>query len=114
MFKQLNEYLDYTIEEGVFIVKYKHQAKVGLDEAKKIVLDRLKLFNGQEYPVMITGRAGNPLITKTARDYLATSEGMKGCKAIAIVMGNLIFEIMGNIFINFSRPKIEIKIFSNE
>jgi hypothetical protein len=114
MFKPLNEFVNYTIDDGIFIAYYQHGVKVGLEEAKRIVKDRLAVFGGKRYPVLIVGNGGTPIMSKEARDFFARGDGVKGFKALAIVVDNFLFKILGNLFVNFSNPQVETKIFSDK
>ena len=106
-----NEYIEFWLE-GDFLFAIYSDKKLTLEAAKEIVHARHFMTEGKDYFVLIDYSAG---ITadKDVRDFLAGPEAIHGIKAGAIVVKNQFQKILANMFLNFSRPPIPARIFSD-
>jgi hypothetical protein len=106
-----NEFIEFWLEGDILYAKFKNK-KLTLAAAKEMVHARHKLTEGKDYFALIDYSAG---ITadKDVRDYLAGPEGVYGIKAGAIIVTNQFQKILANVFLNFSKPKVPARIFSD-
>ena len=110
--REESPYLTLVVEDGILIGTYTAGIKVDLKVAKQMVEFRLIFSAGKSYPFFADVREVK-MINKEARDYFASSEGIKGIIATAVFVDNFVSKTIGNFFINFSRPAIPTRIFSN-
>jgi hypothetical protein len=106
-------YISFEIKESILIASYKKGLKINLDIAKEIVNRRLVFTNQQTVPVMILNQ-GVVSIEKEARDFLSSTDGIRGVKAAAIVLKTPFGSFLGNFLISVTKPAIPAKIFSTE
>lgn len=107
-----SRYLIYKKERSIMLLTYKKDLAVDLDTAKNIVKERLKIYDGRDYPTLVDIRYAK-LFTKEARDYFAI-EGVKGMKALAIVTGGYLTVVTANLFITFSKPLVPTRAFRTQ
>lgn len=91
------------------IITYKKDLVIDLDIARKIVVERLKVYDGHEYPTLVDIRQAK-LFTKEARDYFAV-DGVMGMTALALVTGGYFTVMTANLFIRFSKPRVPTRVF---
>ena len=107
-----NEHAKFVIEEGILNGSFKCKL-VDLDRAKKITATRVELQNGISYPI-ISNIKFVKNSTKQARDFLASEVGCERVIAAAILSDSPIGNMIGNFFINVSKPLRPTKIFTKE
>lgn len=113
MLKELDTlHVYFEIKEGLLVATYKKGLRLNLDMAKTIVKSRLSLMGDKELPVLIYN-LGVISMDKEARDYLSSSEGVKGLKAGAIVLNSPYGSFLGNFFLSVTKPPIPARIFTN-
>lgn len=78
-----------------------------------MIAHRLSFVDGKEYPALADVR-NLKSITKEAKDYLAKDDGVKGMVALGILVGNFVTAMIANLFVNFSRPAVRTRVFSNK
>jgi hypothetical protein len=86
---------------------------VNADIAKSCVSVRLAAAKGRSYCTIIDARRVNS-ITKEAREYLASDAGSKDISASALLINSHVGKIMSNFFLVINKPKIPVKVFTNE
>lgn len=52
-------------------------------------------------------------VTKEARDNAIILEEISPCKAMAVIVDNLAYAIIGNFYLKFNKPKRPYKVFKN-
>ena len=105
----LAEYADKIIQ-----VQYKPKASLTLEDAEKIVAERLRFYKDLSAPVLIK-HAKIKRVEKAAREYFFDPErGLKNVKAIALVHDNFVNQMLGTIIFYFNSPCIPHKMFSDE
>jgi hypothetical protein len=107
-----NEFAEFWIEENVLFFIYKPAVKLDLNAVKKIVADRLKVQDGNAYPVFCDMR-GIKDSDKPARDYLA-KEGSSMVKAVGVLTDSPVTKIMLNFYLTISRPLVPTKMFTDK
>jgi len=114
MQKQLDTpYVYLELEDDLLIGYYKKDKKIDLAAAKQIVRDRLALAGDQ--PVLALAiNLGVKNMTKDARDYLASEEGVKKVIAGAIIVGSPVGSFIGNWYLSISKPLVPSRIFTRK
>jgi hypothetical protein len=114
MQKQLDTpYVYLELEDDLLIGYYKKDKKIDLAAAKQIVKDRLALAGDQ--PVLALAiNLGVKNMTKDARDYLASEEGVKKVIAGAIIVGSPVGSFIGNWYLSISKPLVPSRIFTRK
>ena len=104
-------YVYLELHNDLLIGTYKKGLKVTLEIAKAIVKTRLEFI---DYKPKLTLALNQGVIsmTKEARDYLASDEGVRGCIAGAIVLDSPVGSFLGNFYLLVSKPKVPARIFT--
>ena len=95
------------------IIYFRHKpGEIDLQTAQTIVSDRLRFFDGQSYPMLVTGE-GLTNITKEARHYLV-DKGTQGVVAAAMVTDSVFSTFLGNFFVRVYPPPMPVRLFNKE
>lgn len=109
-----NDFVELWIEDGIIHEIFKPSLIIlDIENAKKIVVDRLKVSNGIIRPILVDTRNAIS-IDKETRRYFASAESLQLLSAGALLIKNPIAKFMGNFFIAVDRPKMPVKIFTNK
>jgi hypothetical protein len=100
------------LDDGIFIAVFKVK-KFDLDAAKITVQKRLEASKGISYPLLIDARNVQS-ITKEARDYFASEEGVSLLLASALILDSVLGKFLGNFFLQINKPKTPLKLFIDE
>ena len=101
-------------EDGILVADYQMKTlDLDLDMAKAIVEKRLKFTGGEECVLLIKNQNLTSM-SKDARDYLGSSEGVLGLIAIAILTETILKEFLINFFLRVSRPPFPTRMFKDE
>jgi hypothetical protein len=106
-------YVYLELDNDVLIGVYKKGVKITLEVAKEIVEARLK-FAGYKPVLALAYNAGVVSMNKEARDYLASTEGIEGVIAGAIVVGSPLGSFIANFYLSVSKPRIPTKAFTKK
>jgi len=101
------------IEQGIFQVVFERNTILVLEDAKRIVAQRLILSGDKEYPLYIDIR-GIVSIDEPTRKYLAGPEGTSKVIKAAIHVDNPISKLLGNIFLTVDNPPKPAKLFTDK
>ncbi len=107
-----NDFASYRLVNDILYFDYKESVVVHLEEAIKIVDDRLKFQEGQSYPILCN-TLGIKSMDKEARWYLAT-EGSQLAIAVALIGGTPLSRLLSDMYILDSTPSVPTKIVANE
>ena len=114
MQKQLDTpYVYLELEDDLLTGYYKKDKKIDLAAAKQIVRDRLELA-GDHSVLALAINLGVKNMTKEARDYLASEEGVKNLIAGAIITGSPVGSFIGNWYLSISKPLVPSRIFTKK
>jgi hypothetical protein len=103
--------VDGFLDDGILIIEFKVK-KFDLDAAKTTVVKRLEASKGVAYPVLIDAREVQS-ISKEARDYFASPDGVSMVKASALVLDSVMGKFLGNFFLTINKPKVPLKLFTD-
>lgn len=107
-----NEYASFWIEEGIVYFVYKPNAVVSIEAARKIVEDRVRFQDREDFPIYCDIR-GLKSADKEARNYLA-KEGSSYARAVAVVVDSPMSKIIGNIYLGLNKPITPSRLFTDE
>lgn len=107
-----NEEMTLELEKGIMIVTIK-LSSLDLKTTQKLVEDRVKEMDGKLYPLIANIRRVK-YSTKKARDFFASEKGCEGIIAAALLVDSTLGSMIGNFFVNISKPLVPTKTFSNE
>jgi len=99
--------------DGIVHVSLSSSAEIGLEEMKASTLARNQVIGSGRAPVLVDMR-GITSMSKPAREYGAAPEHAAHVTALALLESSPLGKIIGNLFINFSRPAVPTRLFSSE
>lgn len=108
-----NEYVKIWIENGIIYNIHKPNIVINLEVARILVRDRLKVANGQAYPLFVDMRSFASTDIN-ARKYLAGEEATQLVIAGALLINNPVAKFAVNLFITINEPKAPARIFTNK
>lgn len=107
-------YFQSELSDNIIRVQYKPILQITLEDAERIVSERLSYYQNIEAPVLIKN-ARIKSIDKSAREYLFDQEkGLKNIKAIAIVYSNVVDKFLTTFLFRCYTPAIPHKMFTDE
>ncbi len=108
-----NDFITLWIEEGIMYGKYKPGKLIDLAAAKRVVSDRLQLCSGKDYPslTIATDLKG---ITKEARDYFSSGDGIRHMIRLALITGSPIARMVGNFWLQINKPELPTRMFNDQ
>ena len=109
-----NDLMRLVLKDGIVHGWYK-KGVVDLEKAKRIVSERKAYTKGKTI-IMLVRQEGLKGITREARQYLSSEEGVEGVAAGALIVNSAFESHMANFFIRITviRPKVPSKVFTNE
>src|SRR5690606_23998089 len=105
-------YAKFWVSDGILFFVYKPLAYLDYQTAKIIVDDRLKFQQETCYPILCNTQ-GIKNSVKPARDYLA-HEGSTLTKAVAIVDGRHISQVMLRFYLMKNKPLVPSQKFNGQ
>jgi hypothetical protein len=108
-----NDFIRLWIENEIVYGKYKPNTVIDLIAAKKIVEDRLWLSKGKDYP-SLSFIDDLKSVTKEARDFFSKGDGIKHMKNLALLTRSPISKMLGNFWLQISKPTVPTRLFTNE
>jgi hypothetical protein len=110
-----NSLVNFYLEHDILTIEFAEGITIDLPKAKEIVTARQKFTNGQSYPCLGIARKSITL-TKEARDYFSSEEGMRGIKANAFVADSVFKMFLANFFlsVSVSKKRFPSKIFTDK
>lgn len=110
-----NNLVKFYFTGGILTIEFAEGITIDLEGAKQIVAAREKFTNGVAYPCL--GIASKSItLTKEARDYFSSEEGMKGIKATAFIADSVFKMFLANFFlsVSVSKKRFPSKIFTEK
>ena len=111
--KELRTYYTWMGEDGIARTAVKKGAEIVLSDAMEnsVAVNELK---GPEQFVLIVDTREIKSITKEARDYFSLNGRESRVIAFAILIGSPLSAIIGNFFMGLNKPRVPVKLFTNE
>jgi hypothetical protein len=107
-----NDFVKGWVEDNIMFAEFKTKT-LDFDAAKASVAVRVSSLKDKHFPTFIDARKVQS-ITKEARDYFASEEGSQNIIASALLIDSVVGKFMGNFFLQISKPKIPLRLFTNE
>lgn len=99
-------------EDGIVEIDFSDTLEIDVKEAKEMVVATGSVSQGKK--VLVLNVAGSlTTATAAARDFAASAEAVQYTLAEAYVVSNLAQKIVGNFYVNFHKPQVPTKIFTN-
>jgi hypothetical protein len=105
-------FICFSIKNNIVVCRYKKNLHINLVMAREIVQARIAFTGGKKMPALIISQ-GVTSVDKSAREYLASDEGIEGLVASAIVVNTPFSNVLSNFFLKVNKTKLPVKIFSN-
>jgi hypothetical protein len=106
-----NENFSFHISGDVYICTLKVKT-IDYNFAKAMVDKRKEITNNQVIKAIINGTAIK-YMHKEARLYLASSNAVHNVKASGIIVNSSIQKLLTSFFLNFDKPQVPIKVFTD-
>ena len=100
-------------EDGIIRVKLAPETEVTLEAMKEMMSLQSEILAGKKAPVLVDMRKFGSS-TREARTYTAGEAGQKLYLGAALLIGSSVGRMLGNIFINFSKPRYPTRLFTSE
>lgn len=100
-------------EDGICRVVLMPGVMVGLAEMKENLAAQWSVIGSGKAPALVDMRDINAS-TQGAREFTAGEEYAQAVSAVAILENTTIGKILGNLFINFSKPIYPTRLFTSE
>jgi hypothetical protein len=107
-----NEDLAIELEDGIIIGIFKPE-HIDIEIAKKLVKYRIQATAGKHFPTIVNIKSVKSS-TKEARDFFASEKGCEGIIATALIIDSPLGSMIGNFYINISRPLRPVRLFTDE
>lgn len=99
--------------DGILQVDFEEHLLLDIDQCKELNRVYKEEFKVGKVPILhVTGTFMN--VTKEARDFAATEEGLESSKAEAFVIHSLAQKILANFYLNINQPSVPTKFFTKE
>jgi hypothetical protein len=105
-----DQFAQYWMEDDIIFMRYLVR-DLDMPAARKTVHKRIDLFNGH-YPVIVD-ISGVRNVPREVRQYLSNQDAQANLKAAALISNSLVTRTMFDFFVNFNKPVIPLKMFSN-
>lgn len=101
------------IEPGIIFNEFKEGVDLEVDDLLNVKKANLELANGRPYTVLLSfGYLTNT--TSELREMAASKEFVMDTLAIGLLTHSTGQRLMGNFYLNFNKPRITTKLFTNE
>ena len=108
-----NSIAEMWIEDDILYVRHNQNVVITKEVAIDMVKERLLICENTTYPMFFDTR-GIKYATKEAREYTKGGEGMRCINAGGFLVNNAVLEILVNYYLKFNRPKVPVKLFTDE
>lgn len=110
---KLNHSTLFLREDGIIEVKFRDDVVLSLEDCEELLFHYGKLSSGKKVPILhLIGKYMN--VTKEAREFSASEEGLKYSLAEAFVFDSLPHRIIANFYLNVNKPCAPTKFFKTK
>lgn len=100
-------------DDGILVIEFGDKVELDVKEAKDLVRATKEMSGGKK--VLILNIAGKQTTATTeARNFAASAEAVEYTIAEAYVVNNLPQKIIANFYVNFHKPLVPTKIFTDK
>jgi hypothetical protein len=108
-----NDFARFWIKNGIMYGEYKPNVLIDFEAAKKVASDRIFLSQNKPLP-NLAFIGGLNTVTKEARDFFSKGDGTKCIKKLALITGSPISKMVGNFYLQISKPMNPTRLFTTE
>lgn len=106
-----NEHVKMEIIEGIVHTHYKKGLKLSLNDAHRLVEEKIRFCGGNDYPFIFYD-GGVVSMDRDARMYFSSEEGTR-CISIAAFLETSVFsKMLINFFLKLTTPRVRSKAFN--
>lgn len=99
--------------DGIIQVDFADNLLLDVPECIELIQSYTTMVNTKKVPILhIFGKYMN--VTKGARDFSASPDGLKHSLAEAYVLSSLAHKLLLNFYIKFNKPKVPTQFFTTE
>ena len=99
--------------DGILQVDFIDELLLDVPHCKELMEVYSEIIEGRKVPILhITGKYMN--VTKGARDYGASEEGLKYSLVEAFVIDSLAHQILANFYMKFNKPSVPTQFFKTK
>jgi hypothetical protein len=103
----------YFREDGIIQVDFAKELLLDVPECKDLIINYRSILVNKKAPILhVMGKYMN--VTKGARDFSASPEGLKYSLAEAYVLTSLAHKILANFYVKFNKPKVPTQFFTTK
>ena len=106
-----NEYVEMWLENGVIHIVHSPYVTISLEIAKINVAARLEISEGKTYPIFADVTKAKTM-TKDARKYLSTGDGIRGISAGAFLIKTQIEAFLVNSWLSIYPMPLPTRMFT--
>ncbi|HET6226346.1 MAG TPA: hypothetical protein VFF27_08710 [Bacteroidia bacterium] len=106
--------ISYNAIERIVIMRILDGAEIELENAHQNQEAVKQLTNNEKHLLIVDARSVDVYVSKEARAYSAEFKQNDPCIAKAFIINSTANRLIGNFYINFNKPKVPTKLFSNE
>lgn len=100
-------------EDGIVEIDVRENADIGVEECRELTKTYEDLLENKKYPLLhVVG--DYVTMTKEAREYASTEEGLRYSKVEAFVINSLPHKILANFYMKIQKPSVPTKFFSTK
>ena len=100
-------------EDGIIEVNFADELLLDVTECKELLSNYSSILSNKKVPILhVFGKYMN--VTKEARDFSASPEGLEYSLAEAYVLNSLAHKILANFYIKFNKPKVPTQFFTTK
>ena len=107
-----NHQIKMEIINGVLHAHYKAGLQLNLEDAKKLVAERVKLCEDKEYPFLIYD-GGVVSMDRDARVFFSSYDGTRGISMAAFIETSVFSKMLINFFLRLTKPNVKSRAFND-
>lgn len=100
-------------EDGVLMIEFEPAPDHTLEDARALVEEHNTLAGGKKVRVLADCRRIAVGASKEARQYYVSDEGARCKLGMAMVVGNMVQRMIGNVFFRMNKPPYPTRLFSD-
>ncbi len=108
-----NEFVEMWVENGILHIVHVPFATITLEIAEINVAARLEIAEGKTLPILADVRSAKTM-TKEARQYLSTGDGVKGISAGAFLIKTQIEVLLTNAWLALYPMQVPTRLFTDK
>jgi hypothetical protein len=100
-------------EDGIIQVDFANELLLDVEDCEELIRSYTSILGTKKVPILhVFGEYTN--VTKGARDFSASPQGLKHSSAEAYVLSSLAHKLLLNFYIKFNKPKVPTQFFTTK